>query len=123
VSDREEPGGGLTGATGDLTLDTTARPFVPAERREMENSQAEVTVSPARRSAQELSSEDGPLVAGDVTELAQADGGYGSERGMSGDDPAYRMEQRIVTESTESSAEGEEVRSGVDEITDRVERL
>jgi hypothetical protein len=35
VSERLDPGGGgLTGATGDLTPDDSDEPFVPAERRE-----------------------------------------------------------------------------------------
>ena len=35
MNDRTDPsGGGLTGATGDLTPDGSDEPFVPAERRE-----------------------------------------------------------------------------------------
>jgi len=38
VTDRTDPGGGgLTGATGDLTPDETDESFVPAERREIED--------------------------------------------------------------------------------------
>ena len=124
MSDRPDAGGGgLTGATGDLTHESTDRPFVPAERREMEDRQAEVTASPARQSGE--SEPDGdPLVAGDVTELAQADGGYGSGAGLSGDDPAYRMEERPV-QPPERGAERpvEDVRPGVDVISDHEERL
>ena len=124
MSERPEAGGGgLTGATGDLTHESTDRPFVPAERREMEDRQAEVTGSPARQSGESVPDGD-PLVAGDVTELAQADGGYGSGAGLSGTDPAYRMEKRPVR-PPEGAADRpvEDVRPGVDVITDREERL
>jgi hypothetical protein len=124
VTDRPDAGGGgLTGATGDLTHESTDRPFVPAERREMEDHQGEVTASPARQSGESVPDGD-PLVAGDVTELAQADGGYGSGAGLSGEDPAYRMEKRPVhppERGTDPPAE--DVRPGVDVITDHEERL
>ncbi len=38
MTDRNDPGGGgLTGATGDLTPDEVDEAFVPGERREMED--------------------------------------------------------------------------------------
>ncbi len=125
VSDRTDAsGGGLTGATGHLTPDASERPFVPAERREMEDRQGEVTASPARLTAEELSQEGNPVVAGDATDLAQAAGGYASRSGLAGDDPAYRMEQRpVVQQEAATSAPDDEVQTGGDEVSDRPERL
>ena len=124
MTDRTDAsGGGLTGATGNLTPDASERPFVPAERREMEDRQGEVTASPARLTAEELSQEGNPLVAGDATELAQAAGGYASRSGLGGDDPAYRMEQRPVIQPDAPASPDDEVQVGGDEITDRPERL
>ena len=36
----EPGGGGMTGATGDLTPDDTDRPFIPAEQREISGSES-----------------------------------------------------------------------------------
>ena len=52
MTDRTDPGGGgLTGATGDLTPDETDQSFVPAERRAIEDpgSQASPEEAGARR--------------------------------------------------------------------------
>ena len=125
MTDRSDAsGGGLTGATGHLTPDASERPFVPAERREVEDRQGQVTAAPARLTAEELSQEGNPVVAGDATDLAQAAGGYASRSGLAGDDPAYRMEQRPVVEpnSTGQAADGE-VEVGGDTISDQAERL
>jgi hypothetical protein len=90
-------GGGLTGATGDLTPDDSDRAFVPGERREVEDPDARATMT-FRQGA------SAPAQQGDVgdpagerghrgpTELAERESGYGSEHGLSPDDPAYRME-------------------------------
>jgi hypothetical protein len=46
VTDRIDPGGGgLTGATGDLTPDESEGPFVPGERREVEDETDRATVT------------------------------------------------------------------------------
>lgn len=37
----EPGGGGMTGATGDLTPDDTDRPFIPAEQRQISGSEPE----------------------------------------------------------------------------------
>ena len=116
-------GGGLTGATGNLTPDASERPFVPAERREVEDRQGQVTASPARLTAEELSPDGNPLVAGDETFLAQASGGYASRSGLAGDDPAYRMEQRPVVQQDAPASPDDEVQPGVDDISDQPERL
>lgn len=63
MTDRDNAGGGgLTGATGDLTADAPERAFEPGERREVTGpDRARVT-------------------------------GYGSGHGLSPEDPAYAME-------------------------------
>jgi hypothetical protein len=85
----------MTGATGDLTPDDAAGEFIPAERREISDPehQAEVTTAHGRGA---------PAQHGDLGEpgeshgsgVAPRDGGTGSEHGLSGADPAYRMETR-----------------------------
>jgi hypothetical protein len=66
----ETGGGGMTGATGDLTPDDADRPFVPAELREISDPQpkAEAPLEPAD-DAQEPealpSQPDGASVGGD----------------------------------------------------------
>jgi hypothetical protein len=84
----------MTGATGDLTPDDADEAFVPAELREIGDPehQADVTTShgraaPAQRG--DLGS-PGDTHGGD----APRDGGSGSGHGLSGADPAYRMESR-----------------------------
>ena len=91
----ESGGGGMTGATGDLTPDDADEAFVPAELREISDPehQADVTTAHARLA---------PAQRGDVGSPGDAhagggaprDGGSGSGHGLSGADPAYRMESR-----------------------------
>jgi hypothetical protein len=85
----------MTGATGDLTPDDADEAFVPAELREIGDPehQADVTTShgraaPAQRG--DLGSPGDTHGGGD----APRDGGSGSGHGLSGADPAYRMESR-----------------------------
>lgn len=83
----------LTGATGDLTPDESDEPFVPAERRAMEDDAHQVAVTTgmhreterhrAERAAPESGS--GPNHPGG--------GGYGTEHGLAADDPAYAMKE------------------------------
>jgi hypothetical protein len=66
----ETGGGGMTGATGDLTPDDADRPFVPAELREISDpqQQAEATVEPADDAPEDeapTSQPDGTTVGGD----------------------------------------------------------
>ena len=81
----------MTGATGDLTPDDSAEPFVPAEWREVSDPehQADLTVSQARHAEPSASS---PSEA--ASGAAPRDDGYGSGHGLSSNDPAYRMESR-----------------------------
>ena len=85
----------MTGATGDLTPDDATGEFIPAELREISDPehQAEVTTAQGRGAP----AQHGEL--GDPGEssgpgAAPRDGGSGSEHGLSGSDPAYRMESR-----------------------------
>jgi hypothetical protein len=86
----------MTGATGDLTPDDSDEAFVPGELREVADPahQAEVTAAqgraaPAQHGEVGEPGRDEP--SGGPTEL---ESGYGSEHGLSPNDPAYRMEAR-----------------------------
>lgn len=89
-------GGGLTGATGDLTPDDTDAAFEPGERREFGDPalQAEMTAAQGARADAQHGDIGRPedLPVGGPTNLADRDAGYGSEHGLDPDDPAYRME-------------------------------
>ena len=87
--------GGMTGATGDLTPDDAAGEFIPAERREISDPehQAEVTAGHGR-GAPAQHGEFGVPGESHASGGAPRDGGTGSEHGLSGVDPAYRMESR-----------------------------
>jgi hypothetical protein len=118
-------GGGLTGATGHLTPDESAGPFDPGERREAEDAeqQADVTVAQATRAPAQAGDVGDPerLPDGPPTNMATRDDGYGSEHGLSPNDPAYRMERRAhPTSSVDPSGP---TRLGGDEIADEEERF
>jgi hypothetical protein len=126
MTDRTDPGGALTGATGDLTPDDTDQAFVPGERREIEDagSRAEVTYrqgvgAPAQHG--EIGDPAGQDAEGGPTEMAQRESGYGSEHGLAPNDPAYRMESHPPAGPEDSSDQrppsrprlgGDEVREG-----------
>jgi hypothetical protein len=88
-------GGGMTGATGDITPDDADEPFVPAELREISDPehQAEVTTAHGR-AAPAQHGEIGSPGESDPSGSAPRDAGYGSGHGLSPADPAYRMESR-----------------------------
>jgi hypothetical protein len=126
---RDQSGGGLTGATGDLTPDDIQRDFEPGEWREATDAahHADVTRSQASHA---------PAHGGDIgepgepredegpTELAGRESGYGSDHGLSPDDPAYRMEIRPRTPPDESARrEPREPWIGGDEQTDHEEHF
>jgi hypothetical protein len=102
MEDREQ--GGMTGATGSLTPSESEAEdeFMPAETREMSDPQAarKLTAAAHRRAEsrrEEESDEPGSLIErGDATAPNARDGGYGSEKGLAADDPAYRMEERAI---------------------------
>ena len=123
MTDRLDPGGGgLTGATGDLTPDASADPFEPGERREIDDAAQRglVTHEQAIR---------GPGTAGDAGDPgfgpdtgdetdAPRDAGYGSTHGLSADDDAYRMEHHApppATDDDRPQREPRESRLGGDE--------
>jgi len=86
----------MTGATGDLTPDATDSAFDPGERREAADPvhHADVTLSQGRRAPAQRGEigDPGDLPIGGPTNMATRDEGYGSQHGLSPDDPAYRME-------------------------------
>ncbi len=92
---------GMTGASGDLTPDDPDEAFVPAERREIDDPGAarELTAaSHQRRRERRAVVEDDPgslIPRGDDMPPNDRDGGYGSEHGLSSDDPAYAHETRL----------------------------
>ncbi|HEX2141480.1 MAG TPA: hypothetical protein VHK28_04280 [Candidatus Limnocylindria bacterium] len=92
--------GGLTGATGNLTPDDPDDEFVPAETREIGDPRTarDLTAASYERGEKrraESSDAPGRLVdEGERTAPNDRDGGYGSEHGLAGSDPAYRFEER-----------------------------
>lgn len=90
-------GGGLTGATGDLTFEENDRPFVPGETKEMTDPahQADVTASQIRHAPAQAGVTGDPEAQpeGGPTNLATRDEGHASTHGLNPDDPVYRMER------------------------------
>ncbi|MDQ3690697.1 MAG: hypothetical protein M3406_11840 [Chloroflexota bacterium] len=124
MTERNPSGGAMTGATGGLTPDELAEPFIPAERREVSDPQAQAAVTAAQAAR-------APAQAGDVgdpgsdrpdagpTNLASRESGYGSEHGLSPNDPAYRMESRPVATPDESTPPRDgHTRIGGDNVSD-----
>jgi hypothetical protein len=89
-------GGGMTGATGDLTPDDADEPFVPAELREISDPerQAGVTAAHGRGAPAQHGDVGDPGAESHGSGSAPRDDGYGSGHGLSPADPAYRMERR-----------------------------
>lgn len=122
--------GGLTEATGDLAPDGRDEEFVPAERKELEDPDAARQVTAAahrRRKARRAAADDDP---GHLIQHDQAirpndrDGGYGSEHGLSGDDPAYLEETHMPSAGPRPEGHGPGSEMGVDERVDpREDRL
>lgn len=126
MTERGSSTGGMTGATGDLTPDEAQRDFEPGEWREAVDPahHANVThVLAARAPAQqgEIGDPGGELEEGGATSMAARESGYGSEHGLSPDDPAYRME--IRPEERQEAARPRDPRIGGDERTDHEEHL
>jgi hypothetical protein len=126
MTDRGSSSGGMTGATGDLTPDTIQRDFEPGELREVSDPahQADVTQAQAARApaqAGEVGSPSDDRPEGGPTELATRESGYGSDHGLSPEDPAYRMERRPRPKPEQDR--GREPRDGGDERTDHEEHF
>ncbi len=124
-SGETEGAGALTGATGNLTPDDADEEFVPAETREMSDATAarDVTASAhRRREARNADRTDEPgrlRDRDDRTAPNDRDGGYGSESGLAGDDPAYREDAHLPPPGKPAGGEtrigGDEVHSPEDE--------
>ena len=98
IPDERADRGGMTGATGNLTSDNADEDFVPAETRELTDpAAARQLTAGAHRRAEARRTEDAEagqlLESGAETAPNDRDGGYGSARGLAGDDPAYRLEE------------------------------
>jgi hypothetical protein len=97
----DEPMGGLTGATGNLTPDDPDDAFVPAETREMTDAGAARDLTAAAHRRRESRTAGAPDDPGSLrareerTAPNDRDGGYGSEHGLAADDPAYREEEHL----------------------------
>ena len=125
MTDRDNPGGGgLTGATGDLTPDAPEQAFEPGERREVEGADRgqvthrQGTAAPAQQGDR---GEPGGATAEGSTDLPERESGYGSEHGLSPEDPAYRMEVRPP--AAREDDRGGETRMGGDERSDHEDRF
>ncbi|HJP71136.1 MAG TPA: hypothetical protein VJ975_05400 [Candidatus Limnocylindria bacterium] len=129
MTERGSSSGGLTGATGDLTPDDIQRDFEPGEWRETSDPahHADVTRSQAAGApAQlgEIGDPGGELEVGGPTNMATRESGYGSEAGLSPNDPAYRMEVRPESDAGETDAHARrEPRMGGDDLADHEEHL
>ncbi|HEX2765558.1 MAG TPA: hypothetical protein VHR55_02810 [Candidatus Limnocylindria bacterium] len=132
MKDLSNPGGAMTGATGDLTPDDTDEEFVPGERREVSGTDAEqgsvtyhqATGAPAQRG--DVGDPGAARAAGGFTNLAERESGYGSEHGLSPNDDAYRMEVHPPAGHHAEEAhrrEAGDIEAGVDETADREERF
>jgi hypothetical protein len=123
VTDRLDPGGGgMTGATGDLTPDESAEPFTPGERREIDDPEqrGRVTHEQAIRGPGTAADAGDPGWGPDTGDSTDAprDAGYGSTHGLSSDDDAYRMEHHApppAADADRQQIDGGEPRLGVDE--------
>jgi hypothetical protein len=108
--DADEDLGALTGATGSLTPDDPDGEFMPAETREVSDPEAAraITAASHRRREQRTAGapdEPGGLRAGEEWEAPNdRDGGYGSEHGLAGDDPAYREAEHLPPASAAEEA-------------------
>ena len=118
----------MTGATGELVPDSTDAEFAPGERREVEDAvhHADMTHAQGRTAPAQQGSTGDPgrsLPTGGPTNMASRDAGYGSEHGLSPDDPAYRMESHPEPSADGESAAEREPRIGGDEFSDHEPRF
>lgn len=116
--------GGMTEATGDLTPDDARDAFIPAERREISDPRASrgVTASAhGRREGRRGREPDDPgnlIARNERVPPNDRDGGYGSQHGLSGDDPAYLEQTELPAAGTGSPNPRQGTRDGVDERSD-----
>ena len=126
MTERGSSSGGLTGATGDLTPDESQRDLKPGEWREVADpvhhadvTRSQAAAAPSQRG--DVGDPGGELEVGGPTNMATRESGYGSEHGLSPEDPAYRMEVRPESNAGTTDAGGPQI--GGDERTDREEHL
>lgn len=99
----------MTGATGDLTPDDADEPFVPAEWREISDPEHQADVTTAHgRAAPAQRGDFGTPGESQGGGGAPRDGGSGSGHGLSGADPAYRMQTREHSSDEERHRRHEE---------------
>lgn len=97
----DEELGALTGATGSLTPDDPDAEFMPAETREVTDAEAARDITAASHRRREQRTAGAPDQPGSLRAREQRtapndrDGGYGSEHGLAGDDPAYREAEHL----------------------------
>jgi hypothetical protein len=128
VKERSNPGGALTGATGDLTPDTTDDAFVPGERREIAEPESRGAVTAEQGALAPAQSGDvgdpaGDQVEGGPTNMAERESGYGSEHGLSPNDPAYRMETHPAGAAVDDAQRSDDTRIGGDELSEGEEHF
>lgn len=120
--------GAMTEATGSLTPDDGDEAFVPAETREVTDPGAARDLTAAghrRREERRASGPDDPgslIPRGEQMPPNDRDGGYGSEHGLAGDDPAYLEQPRLPQDPNaggrprgETSVGGDETREPADD--------
>ncbi|MGH2445001.1 MAG: hypothetical protein ACRDGD_03055 [Candidatus Limnocylindria bacterium] len=128
MTDRDRTGGGaMTGATGHLTPPDSDEAFVPGELREIGDSghHADVTAAQGRKAPAQQGEvgEPGDPVDGPIG-AAPRDAGYGSEHGLSPDDPAYRVERHpSASEADEETPRRKAARTDTDTHGDREEHF
>ena len=128
MKERSNPGGALTGATGDLTPDTTDDAFVPGERREIAEPETRGAVTAEQGALAPAQSGDvgdpaGDRVEGGPTNMAERESGYGSEHGLSPNDPAYRMETHPAGPTGDGAQRSDRTRIGGDELSEGEEHF
>jgi hypothetical protein len=116
----EAPQGAMTESTGSLTPDRADEEFVPAETAGINDPGRthDLIVSARRRRQHHTGRPDRPgelMDAGTEMPPNDRDGGYGSQHGLAGGDPAYRVEERPVEPSeAEPVAQEDEPTAGSD---------
>jgi hypothetical protein len=116
-----EPLDGMTGATGNLVPGDPDDQFVSAARREAEDPDSAGAMTAAahrRREARRATGDDDPgslIDWRDDVPPNDRDGGYGSEHGLSSEDPAYR-EETPLPQPPRPARSREQRRLGADEV-------
>jgi hypothetical protein len=98
--------GGMTGATGELTPESSQVAFIPAERREASSAdhQADVTAAFNREGARLVEEEAGAPAETDPADDPARAGRPDAPRGLPAHDPAFRMERHPSASEAEEAA-------------------